>query len=98
MELSQLIGTIILVLVATVFIVWQIQKQGLRGTIIQLIAMAESMYAKGDNAHKFDYVYNKIYSLLPAAFRVLVTEAEIKAFIQKVFDEIKVALDCKAPE
>lgn len=98
MDLSTVVATIILVVIVVLLVLWQIQKKGLRGTIIQLIAMAESMYAKGDNAHKFDYVYNKIHSLLPGMFKVLVTETEIKAFIQNVFDEIKVALDCKAPE
>lgn len=67
--------------------------EGLRNSIIKFITKAEALYHQGENDKKFDYVFNKAYELLPAAFRLLISEETLKNFIQLVFDGVKVALD-----
>lgn len=67
--------------------------EGLRNSIIKFITKAEELYNQGENEKKFNYVFNKAYELLPAAFRLLISEQTLQNFIQLVFDGIKVALD-----
>lgn len=78
-----------------IYIVWQIKKNGLRGTVVNLIVKAEDMYNKGDNEEKINYVIDKVIALLPMPFQLLITRETIRKFIQKVFDETKKALDYK---
>lgn len=70
--------------------------ESLRNSIIKFITKAEALYNQGENDKKFDYVFNKAYELLPAAFRFLISEETLKNFIQLVFDGIKIALDYNA--
>ena len=78
---------------AIIYIAWQIKKNGLRGAVINLIVKAEDMYNKGDNEEKINYVIDKVIAILPIPFQLLITRETIRKFIQKVFDEIKKALD-----
>ena len=82
-------------IVGIIYIAWQIKKNGLRGAVINLIVKAEDMYNKGDNEEKINYVIDKVIALLPLPFQLLITRETIRKFIQKVFDEIKKALDYK---
>lgn len=81
-----LIGTII-------YIAWQIKKNGLRGTVVKLIVEAESEFNKGENENKINYVIDKVIALIPAPFSLFITREFVRDFIQKIFDEIKEALD-----
>ena len=82
-------------IVGITYIAWQIKKNGLRGAVVNLIVKAEDMYNKGDNEEKINYVIDKVIALLPLPFQLLITRETIRKFIQKVFDEIKKALDYK---
>lgn len=87
---------IALFFIATIiYIVWQIKKNGLRKAIVSLIVKAEDMYNKGENEEKINYVIDKVIALLPLPFQLLITRETIRKFIQKIFDEIKKALDYK---
>ena len=44
---------------------------------------------------KFNYVYDKVYSVIPKLLKPFFTKKKVKKFIQLVFDEIKEALDTK---
>lgn len=80
---------------AIIYIAWQIKKNGLRGTVVELIVKAEDVYKKGDNEGKINYVIDKVLALIPMPLSLLITRETIKNFIQKVFDETKKALDYK---
>ena len=70
-----------------------IKLKGLRQTAIDLIVAAEHEFEQGQNSEKMDYVYNALVAFIPAPFRIFITKETVIAFIQKIFDEIKIALD-----
>lgn len=78
-----------------IYIVWLIKKNGLRGAVVNLIVKAEDMYNKGDNEEKINYVIDKVIAIVPMPFQLIITRENIRKFIQKIFDEIKEALDYK---
>lgn len=80
---------------AIIYIVWQIKKNGLRGAVINLIVKAEDMYNQGDNEQKINYVIDKVIALIPLPLQLLITRETIRKFIQKIFDDVKNALDYK---
>lgn len=80
---------------AIIYIVWQIKKNGLRGAVVNLIVKAEDMYKKGDNEEKINYVIDKVIALIPLPLQLLITRETIRKFIQKIFDDVKNALDYK---
>ncbi len=93
MELTKIICLAVIVILTAIFIAWKIYKQGLRKVAIDLIVNAEDIYKKGDNQKKLNYVIDRLIALIPAPFSFFITRECIKNFIQKVFDEIKKALD-----
>ena len=78
---------------AIAYIAWVIKKNGLRGMVIKLITKAEDMYEQGQNEEKLNYVIDKVIAILPMPFSLFVTRNTIKKLIQKIFDEVKEALD-----
>lgn len=75
---------------AVFLIAWKIYEQGLRGTAIELIVDVEKKFQ--NNQMKFETVVNGILIRMPFPFN-LIPVAFISSFVQKTFDEIKVALD-----
>lgn len=82
--------------VAIIYIAWLIKKKGLRGTVIQFILEAESSFNQGDE--KLNYVIDKVIAIIPMPFTLFITRESAKKFIQKIFDEVKTALDYKGVE
>lgn len=74
-------------------IAWSIKKNGLRSVAIKLIVTAEGRYKQGKNTEKLNYVIDKVIALIPMPLSLFITRDTIKKFIQKIFDEIKEALD-----
>lgn len=72
-----------------------IKKQGLREFAINLIVEAEKIFEYGKNSEKFNYVFEKVYEKLPSFLKFIVTKEYVINFIQKIFDDIKIALDYK---
>ncbi len=72
-----------------------IKKQGLREFAINLIVEAEKIFEYGKNSEKFNYVFQKVYDKLPSFLKFIITKEYVINFIQKVFDDIKIALDYK---
>jgi hypothetical protein len=70
-----------------------IKNRGLRQVAISLIVEAEKAFEYGKNSEKFNYVYENFYARLPTLLKFILTKENIIMFIQKVFDEIKIALD-----
>jgi len=70
-----------------------IKNNGLRKVAIILIVEAEKAFKYGKNSEKFNYVFENLYARLPTLLKILMTKQDIEAFIQKIFDEIKVSLD-----
>ena len=93
MEITQLILAIIVALIFILFIVWQILKNGLRQSIIDMIVLAEETIE--NNQEKFNAVVNGVIVKLPIPFNLIITSSMVEKLVQKVFDEIKTALDCK---
>lgn len=89
---------ILLLAVFILYIIWQIQKKGLKPFIIDFIVKAEEIYNHGENQEKMDYVIDKIIALVPVPFSLIITRNMVKEIIQKVFNEIKKALDYKPIE
>lgn len=74
-------------------VIWSIKKKGLKGTVIEMIVDAEARFKQGQNSEKLNYVIDIIMGLVPKALRLFITRDTIKKFIQKIFDDIKIALD-----
>ena len=72
---------------------YQIKKNGLKRTAIELIVYAEKIIGSGKGEEKMNYVIDKFIAYLPMPFRLLLTREMIKNFIQEVFDEIKDVLE-----
>ena len=75
------------------YLLYQIKKNGLRATVIQLIVYAEKTLGSGQGKAKMDYVIDKLISILPIPVRFFITREEVQDFAQHIFDEIKEALD-----
>lgn len=83
----------IVVIALALYLTYQIKKKGLRKVAIEFIVMAEEKFKQGQNSEKFNYVFEAVYELLPAMVKIFITKTVIVKFIQKVFDEVKIALD-----
>ena len=83
-------------IVAVSLIVYNIKKLGLRQFAINLISQAENMAVK--NSEKMDYCIDQFIKVIPAPINLFITREIIRAFIQKIFDEIKIALDTTKAE
>lgn len=83
----------IVVIALALYLTYQIKKKGLRKVAIEFIVMAEEKFKQGQNSEKFNYVFEAVYELLPAMVKIFITKTVIIKFIQKVFDEVKIALD-----
>lgn len=90
MDKVQIISLVIIIFFILFYTFWKIYKNGLRKVAIDLIVEAERTL--NDNQEKFDTVCMAIIVRLPFPFS-LIPVSVIKDFVQKVFDEIKVALD-----
>ncbi len=78
-----------------IYLLWQVRKNGLRATVVDLIVSAEKIFQKGQNRQKMNYVIEKVISNLPMPVRFFITVDAVEKFIQLVFDETKKALDYK---
>jgi cbb3-type cytochrome oxidase subunit 3 len=94
----ELIILVLFFIAVIVYIAWQIKKNGLRGAAINLIVEAEKNFVKGENEGKINYVIDKVIALIPMPFSLLITRDVIRQFIQKIFDEVKNALDYQIEE
>lgn len=93
------ISVLILTILAFIsYIVFQVKKKGIRQTAIDYICYAEKTFENHKNDEKFNYVLTRLYEGLPSIVKVFITIDMIKDFIQKVFNEIKIALDTKTKE
>ena len=91
MDIMQIILLAVVVIITVFFIIWKIYKDGLRKTVIDLIVRVEETLE--DNEEKFNTVVMGILSKLPFPFNILISTSSVEKFVQKVFDEVKVALD-----
>ena len=96
MEITQIIIACIIALIFILFIVREIIKNGLRQSIIDLIVLAEETLE--NNQDKFNVVVTGVIAKLPIPFNLILTTKAVERLVQKIFDEIKIALDCKGLE
>lgn len=96
MEITNIIAIAVISLIAAIFIVWKIYKNGLRKTAIDLIVEVEERFE--NNEEKFNTVVNGLLVKLPFPFNVLITVSTVEKFVQATFDEIKKALDYQKKE
>lgn len=92
MEIGYIILLAVVVVIAVLFIAWTIYKKGLRQVIIDLIVLAERQFGSGEGRAKFNAVVNGVLVKLPIPFNMIPAKF-IEALVQKIFDEIKEALD-----
>ncbi len=90
MSLFQMIMIILAVLIITIYLIWVVYKNGLKSVIRHLIVEAESLLE--DNRDKFNTVVNGVLVRLPFPFNLIPVRI-IENLVQKIFDEIKEALD-----
>lgn len=88
----------LIIVLAIITIYNKIKINGLRATIIQLILYAEKKFAEGQNDSKFEFVLDGIYNLLPAFAKAFISKSTLQRAIQKIFYELKEALDYQKPE
>ena len=91
MSSIQIISLVVIIIITVLFIAWKIYKNGLRKVAIDLIVEAEDTLK--NNREKFISVVSKLIAQIPFPFSMLITEYSVEKFVQKVFDEIKIALD-----
>lgn len=92
MGLIQIIMIVLAVLIIGTYIVWTIYKNGLKSVVVHLIVEAERLLE--DNQDKFNTVVNGVLARLPVPFN-LIPVSFIEKLCQKIFDEVKEALDYK---
>ena len=90
MNIYLIIFLVLIFLSFIAYILWQIKKNGLRSFVIECIVYAERTFK--DNQTKFNAVCNMVINKLPFPFNMIPTSI-IADFVQKVFDEVKSALD-----
>ena len=90
MDKTQIICFAVIIILTGLYIAWQIYKKGLRKVAIDLIVKAEATLQ--DNQEKFETVCAGIIIRLPFPLNLIPTKL-VEDFVQKVFDEIKIALD-----
>lgn len=86
---------IFLFLTILIYVLWQIKKNGLRSFVIECIVYAEDNLT--NNKVKFESVCNMVITKLPFPLN-MIPSSFIANFVQKVFDEVKIALDYKKRE
>lgn len=91
MNITQIIAILVIAICAILFIAWKVYKEGLRATAIDFIVEAERLYEKG--GVKKEYVIQQLIKIIPLPFSLFISEKMIDDFMQKIFDEIKTALD-----
>jgi regulator of protease activity HflC (stomatin/prohibitin superfamily) len=96
MDKTQIICFVIIFVISGLYIAWRIYKNGLRKVAIELIVKAEATLH--DNQEKFEAVCAGIIVKLPFPFSFIITTAIVEEFVQKVFDEVKIALDYRESE
>lgn len=84
------------VIMAVGLVVYNIKKLGLRQFAINLISQAENMAVK--NSEKMDYCIDQFIKIIPSPINLFITRDMVRMFIQKIFDEIKIALDTTKAE
>lgn len=92
MNIYTILLLIFLFLIVLTYILWQIKKNGLRQFVIECIVYAEDNLT--NNKVKFEMVCDRVIGVLPFPFN-LIPSTVIANFVQKVFDEVKIALDYK---
>ena len=95
MEAYQIVMLVLAVLIIAIYLIWTIYKKGLKTVIIHLIVEAERLLE--DNQDKFNTVVNGVLVRLPVPFN-LIPVSFIEKLCQKIFDEIKEALDYRGEE
>lgn len=96
MDITRIIIIAIIVFCVAVLLIWEICKKGLRKTAIELIVQAEKTMQ--DNEDKFKLAVNGMITKLPFPLNIFITESMVAGFIQKTFDEVKIALDYREEE
>lgn len=84
------------IFIAIVMTIYKIKKLGLRQFAINLISQAENMAVQ--NSEKMDYCIDQFIKIIPAPINLFITRDMIRVFIQKIFNEIKIALDTTKAE
>ena len=93
MDLTSIIIIAVAVMVAIAFLVLKIKKEGLRPVIIKFIVEAEKGFQYGRNTEKFNYVFERVYNYVPVYLKFFITKENVIKFIDKVFEEVKIALN-----
>lgn len=91
MNTSQIIAIAVIAVMAIIYIVWLIKKNGLKGAAVRLIVEAEKNIE--GNEEKMAYCIEKLIALIPMPFSLFITTDIVQDLIQKVFDQVKIALD-----
>lgn len=86
---------VIMMIIFLAYVCYQIKTKGLRKAAIDFIVEAEEQFQQGENQEKLEYVLEALYVLVPSWVRLFVTKTAVISFINKVFAEVKVALDYK---
>jgi hypothetical protein len=97
-NLLSIIIIAVAVIIAIVFLFVSIKRLGLRDVATKLIVEAERIVQSGKGSVKFNYVFDKMYEMIPSFLQIFFTKALLVQFIQKVFDEVKIALDYQKPQ
>ena len=93
MDMLSIIVLVVAIIIMLACLYYQIKKNGLKGTAIELIVYAEQVIGSGKGEEKMNYVIDKFIAYLPMPFRLLLTREMVRNFIQEVFDEIKDVLE-----
>lgn len=97
-----LLIVILLILAFIVMVIYLCKKKGLRKVALEAILEAENFYNSTTGQERLDMAILYVYSRLPIYLTVIIPEPVMKKvlknFIQKVFNDIKDALDYQKPQ
>jgi hypothetical protein len=93
MDTLSIVTIVITFIILIACLYYQIKKNGLRATAIQIIVYAEHIIGSGKGEEKMNYAIDSFIRLLPAPFKFLFSREMIRNFIQESFEQIKDALE-----
>lgn len=93
MDTLSIVIIVVGAIIGLVALYFNVKNRGLREVAITLIVEAEQAFEYGKNSEKFNYVFENFYARLPTLLKFILTKQNVIMFIQRIFDEIKIALD-----
>lgn len=92
MSKIEIVSLIIIVVIAILYLAWQIKKKGLRQTAVDLMVEAERKFKSGNGSLKMQIVVTGLFNKLGFPF-TMIPYSTLEKFAQEIFDELKESIE-----